>query len=76
VADRLLILENKKIVEFNGKYQQYAAAKNNNKVRNDPQRMLIQMRMTEVLAKLAQQGPDNAALEEEYQRLLLILKEI
>lgn len=75
VADRLLILENQKITEFNGRYQQYVAAKNNTKAQNDPQKMLVQMRITEVLAKLAQQGPDNAALEEEYQRLLLTLKE-
>lgn len=88
VADRLLIIRNYSIEEFEGKLEEYEArqaVRNNSsgngmdsfaygKPSNDMERTMLQMRLTETVAKLSSANGDKEALEEEYKRLLELFK--
>lgn len=69
VANRLLIIENKKIEVFRGNYQEYEAfeppAKKDDQAE---ERLLIETKITEVLSRLSIEP--TAELEKEFQQLL------
>ncbi len=76
VADRLLILENQAVTEFDGNLDEFESGRNKAKttVKNDTERMLLQMRLTEVVAKLSRTDTDKETLEAEYRKLVQMLK--
>lgn len=80
VADRLLVLRNHLIEDFDGKLEEYEARRNVKKgaasdsASDGMERMLLQMRLTETIAKLSSATGDKEALEEEYRRLVELLR--
>jgi len=77
VADRLLIIENQSICEFDGTLGDYKIGRQKTQtvVQNDTERMVIQMRITEVVAKMSRHNADKETLEKEYQNLTMHLKQ-
>jgi len=77
VADRLLILENGRVTEFEGKLKEYEISmkKPSAAVKSETEKLILQMRLTEIISKLSMPGSDKEALEEEYRRLLEQLKQ-
>ena len=77
VADRLLLIENQSISEFDGnldKLEKYKKQQIQKDI-NDPEQIALQMRMTEIIAKLSRQDANKDELEAEYERLLKKLTE-
>jgi macrolide transport system ATP-binding/permease protein len=76
VADRLLIIENKSITEFDGTLSEFMLSRQKQKssAKDETERMAVQMRIAEIAAKLSKTDADKEALEEEYQRLVLQLR--
>jgi len=88
VADRLLVIRDNLVEEFDGKLEEYEArrAMLNNSSGNgkdpyssgdpskDMERTLLQMRMTETIAKLSSASGGKEALEEQYRKLVKQLK--
>ncbi|HEY5587301.1 MAG TPA: ABC-F family ATP-binding cassette domain-containing protein [Ruminiclostridium sp.] len=76
VAQRLLVVKNKKILEFDGNLKAFEARHNISKIQesSQTQKIILQMRMTEVLSKLSQTNSDNEELEAEYQELISQMK--
>lgn len=76
VADRLLIIENSAVTSFDGKLREYESGRNRTDavVRNETERLLLKMRMTEVISRLSSSGADRDALEAEYNELVARLK--
>jgi macrolide transport system ATP-binding/permease protein len=72
VADRLLTIEDKAITYFEGTLDEYKLSKQKTQtaVKNETERIAIQMRITEIVAKLSKPGADKEALESEYNRLI------
>jgi macrolide transport system ATP-binding/permease protein len=72
VADRLLTIEDKAITYFEGTLDEYKLSKQKTQtaVKNETERIAIQMRITEIVAKLSKHGADKEALEAEYNRLI------
>jgi macrolide transport system ATP-binding/permease protein len=72
VADRLLTIEDKAITYFEGTLGEYKLSKQKTQtaVKNETERIAIQMRITEIVAKLSKPGADKEALESEYNRLI------
>ncbi|MEN6314897.1 MAG: ribosomal protection-like ABC-F family protein, partial [Clostridiaceae bacterium] len=89
VADRLLVIRDNLVEEFDGKLEEYEARRvmPNNSSGNgkdpyssgdpskDMERTLLQMRLTETIAKLSSASGGKEALEEQYKRLVEQLKE-
>jgi macrolide transport system ATP-binding/permease protein len=80
VADRLLVLENHMIHEFEGKLEEYEVRKAAPKVPNGRnamsggipegiERTMLQMKLTEIISRLSASNGDKEVLEEEYRRL-------
>lgn len=78
VAQRLLVVEKKQIIEFAGNLKDYEARYNISKTQeiSQTQMMILQMRMTEVLSKLSHSNTDDEKLEAEYQELILQMKSL
>lgn len=76
VADRMLVLENQSVIEFEGTLQDYLLISQKPKavIRNETERMVLQMRITEIVARLSRSDADKEALEAEYKSLILQLK--
>lgn len=88
VADRLLVIKDHSIEEYEGKLDEYEgrqAARNNSsgygiyahpsgELANDMEHTLLQMRLTETIAKLSSASGDKEALEEQYRKLVGLLK--
>ncbi|NLD48967.1 MAG: ABC-F type ribosomal protection protein [Clostridiaceae bacterium] len=76
VADRLLAIEDKELREFEGSLKDYISGRQNAQeaVLNDTERTLLQMRITETIAKMSKSNADKEALEAEYQALVKQLK--
>lgn len=77
VADRLLLIENQSISEFDGnldKLEKYKKQQIQKDI-NDPEQIALQMRLTEIIAKLSRQDANKDELEAEYGRLLKKLRE-
>lgn len=77
VADRLLILEDHAIKEFNGTLDEYKSSKlkAQKEINDETERIALQMRIAEVIAKFSEPDADKEALEAEYQELLVRLKQ-
>lgn len=80
VADRLLILENNKISEFDGKLEEYlrSIARKEKQAENAIEQAALKMKITEVISKLSlsKSQAEKDSLEMEYQRLLSELKKV
>lgn len=72
IADRLLIVENREIIEFEGTPKEYfdGGKKPVIMANSEAERIALQMRITEVVARLSEPGADKEMLEEEYRRLI------
>ncbi len=72
VADRLLMIANQSIAEFDGTLQEYmnGSQKSGSVIKNEAEQMVLQMRITEIVAKLSRGDGDREALEAEYQSVL------
>ena len=76
VADRLLVLEEHRIKPFEGTLDEYRAAleKKNIPVASEMEKMMLQMKLSEIIARMNVPKADKEALEAEYDRLLAQLK--
>jgi macrolide transport system ATP-binding/permease protein len=98
VADRLLVLKNHSIQDFDGKLEEYEATAPSggfpgngsgiasgtvpgaasgipeNRALSDLERTMLQMRLTQTIAKLSASNGDKEALEEEYRQLVELLR--
>ncbi len=76
VADRLLVFENQCITLFNGTLEEFELGRQKTLelAKSETERIAIQMRITEIVAKLSDTHADKEALENEYQRLISQLK--
>ncbi|HPD00720.1 MAG TPA: ATP-binding cassette domain-containing protein, partial [Acetivibrio sp.] len=76
VADRLLIVENREIIEFEGTPKEYFDGRKKPVImaNSEAERIALQMKITEVVARLSEPGEDKEMLEEEYRRLIQQLK--
>jgi macrolide transport system ATP-binding/permease protein len=73
ITDRLLLIKNERIIEFEGNLEAYEEKFNNTKrceESNKTQKMLLQMRIADVTSKISQGGKDIDKLEEEYRELI------
>lgn len=76
VANRLLMLREKRILSFDGNlsdYEAHAAAPKPQP--NAAAKMVLEMRLTRILSELSSPGANRDALEEEYQMVQTQLKE-
>ncbi|AZV56856.1 ribosomal protection-like ABC-F family protein [Clostridium sp. AWRP] len=69
IADRLLILENEKITEFEGNLKEF---EKNKKVSKNQENMyieksILQMKLTEIVSRMSLKDCDREALDKEYQ---------
>lgn len=76
VANRMLIIENQSIKEFDGNLQEYKAScqKTRETVKTEIDKAVLQMRISEIVAKLSRPGADKENLEAEYQSLIARLR--
>lgn len=76
IAQRILIIKNGQVLEYEGNLTDYQNRNNlTKKGINQTQKLLLEMRITEVLSKLKDSGNDQE-LEAEYQELVLKLKQL
>jgi len=72
VATKVLAFENGTVKEINGKLEEYMN-KNcgvQSKKTKDIDRIVLELRIAEIVSKLSMPGADKEALEAEYQRLI------
>lgn len=76
VAQRLLIIKNHEVIEFEGNLKDYENKNTISKTQESTQtqKLMLQMRITEVLAKLEESNMNDEKLEREYQELVSKLK--
>lgn len=78
VADRLLILENQQITEFEGNWQAWEESRQKAAgVENAEEELteaVLRMRLSEIIAKMSLPGAAKELLEKEYQKTLRQLK--
>lgn len=77
VAQRLIVITDKKTVEFEGglkAYEEHLVDRKQDVKKID--KMLLQLRMTEVISKLSKPKADKDTLEKEYQELLLQMRDL
>lgn len=76
VAQRLLVVKDSQILTFEGSLEAYEYKYNTTKKQEniETQKMILQMRITEVLSKLSQTNANNEKLEAEYQELIMQMK--
>ena len=69
VADRLFILENEKITEFEGNLEQFEKSKNvpKNQEKIYIEKSILQMKLTEIVSRMSLKDCDKEALDKEYQ---------
>ncbi len=82
IADHIMTIENHKIKMFKGNYKEYLDSKNkcedNDKEEIENEIFILQNRLSEVVGRLSMPSKkdDVVALDEEYNELLLKLKEL
>jgi len=82
IADNIMTIENHKIKMFKGNYKEYLDSKNkcedNDKEEIENEIFILQNRLSEVIGRLSMPSKkdDVVALDEEYNELLLRLKEL
>ncbi|MBP7176512.1 MAG: ABC-F type ribosomal protection protein [Thermoclostridium sp.] len=76
VADRLLILENAKITAFDGKLNDYhkSLKQDTESVASGMGKMTLQMKLSEIIARMSSPKADKDALEQEYAKVVEQLK--
>lgn len=79
-ADRLLLPGNLTIKSFDGGLEEYEEYERSSKKEtaqksNELERTMLQMKITEIISRLSAPNCDRDALEEEYHRLMGLLKE-
>jgi macrolide transport system ATP-binding/permease protein len=76
VADRLFVFENQTVNEFEGSLKEYNEAKERSRkeVNNETEKIILQMRIAETVAKLSRSDADKEALEAEYAQLILQMR--
>lgn len=74
VAERLLVVKEGKILEFEGNLNTYEDGHLKNQESAQMQKVLLQMRITEVLSKLSKTNSDDGKLEAEYMDLICQIK--
>ena len=72
VADRVLILENKKITEFEGNLKEFEENKKVSKNQGNIyiEKSILQMKLTEIVSRMSLKDCDREALEKEYQSIV------
>lgn len=77
MANRMLIIENQSIKEFDGNLQKYRSCcqKTQATVKTKTEKTVLQMRIAEIVAKLSRPNADKEALEAEYQSLIAQVKQ-
>jgi len=67
-----LIIENRKITEFEGSLTSFLESREKQKscMNIETERVVLQMRITEIISKLSMPDANKEALEEEYLRLI------
>ncbi len=78
VAQRLLVIKNKSIIEFDGNLEEFEEKQKLASADNDThlQKTILQMRLAEITAKLSLTNADRAALEAEFQHTIGLLKQL
>lgn len=78
VADRILIFENGIITAFEGKLEDYRQGRQKSKDSSawETEKIILEMKISEIVAKLSSPSADKEFLEAEYQRLISKLKAI
>ncbi|MCX8131599.1 MAG: ABC-F type ribosomal protection protein [Clostridia bacterium] len=77
IANRLLILRNNQIHEFEGNLKKYEESIQFTKNTNlETQKLVLQIRLTKVVSKLSLRNADKETLEKEYQNILAQLKSL
>ncbi len=76
VANRLLIIENQRIIEFEGNLQELEESRQFSKNNDDieMQKSILKMRLTEIIAKISLPNCNKEVLEAEYQSILAQLR--
>ena len=76
IAQRLLVIKNGQVLEFEGNLMDYEDKSDisETKQSTQTQKLMLQMRITEVLSKLSEPNTNNDSLEMEYQELLSKLR--
>lgn len=72
VADKILIIENKKIISFDGNYSKYLEFKNKISNKSSDDKLLLDMKLAMLLSKISvtKDLKEKERLEEEYKNLL------
>ncbi|AEV68989.1 ribosomal protection-like ABC-F family protein [Acetivibrio clariflavus] len=78
VADRILVFENGIITAFEGKLEDYWQSRQKSKDSSawETEKIILEMKISEIVAKLSSPSADKEFLEAEYQRLVSKLKTI
>ncbi|MEN2776226.1 ABC-F type ribosomal protection protein [Acetivibrio clariflavus] len=78
VADRILVFENGIITAFEGKLEDYWQSRQKSKDSSawETEKIILEMKISEIVAKLSSPSADKEFLEAEYQRLISKLKAI
>lgn len=76
VADRLLIIQKQRIIEFDGNLQALEESRqaSENKDNIEMQKSVLQMRLTEIISKMSLPNCNKEVLEAEYQSILAQLR--
>lgn len=74
IANSLLIIENNKIISFEGNLQEYRDKKKSRKDNTNEDKFIIDFKLSTINSKLTMEIPkeEREELEEEYERLLLL----
>lgn len=76
IADRLIVFENQALTTFEGTLEDYKLSrqKTQAKAMSETEKILLEMKIAEIVAKLGSHGENKEALEAEYQSLIYKLK--
>lgn len=72
VATNIMIIENKKIIEYEGNYDKYLEYKENKRKTISNNSLLLEFKLAEITSKLSicKDEKEKGKLEEEYKKLL------
>ena len=72
VATNIMIIENKKIIEYEGNYSKYLEYKENKKKTISNNSLLLEFKLAEITSKLSicKDEKEKEKLEEEYKKIL------
>ena len=78
IADRIIIFENGSMKAFEGTLEEYKQSqqKVQAKAMDGTEKIILEMKISEIVAKLSNPNADKEALEAEYQSLILKLRSL